>query len=145
LRQHEVPLALFGVLDVPARLLGAGAMILSGRWIRRVGMSRALVISIVIPVAGLLVLGGVNHVAAFVGFGLVQFGTGLALPAISAYVNDRTESHVRATILSIAPLGSSLSFGIIGPVVGATGDASLQLAFVVMAVLIAIAAGAIFL
>lgn len=141
LGEHHVSLALFGVFEVPTRLLGAGGLLLAGRWMRYAGLSRGLLLSISLAVSGLLVLAGVDHVSAFAGFGMIQLGTGLAFPAISAYINDRTESHVRATILSVAPLGSSLAYVLVAPLAGVAGDTSLRLAFGLTAIVIALAAG----
>ncbi len=143
LGEHEVSLALYGVFEVPVRLLGAGALVMAGRWMRYAGMSRGLLTSIALAVTGLLVLAGVDHLSAFVGFGIVQLGTGLAFPAISAYINDRTESRVRATILSVAPLGSSLVYVAVAPMAGMAGDASLRFAFALTAALIGVACGSI--
>ena len=144
LERHDVPLALFGVLEVPTRLAGAAALLLSARWARRVGLGRGLLGAIVLPVVGLVLLSSLDHVWAFAGFALIQVGTGLAFPVISAYVNARTESHVRATILSISPLGVSLSYAVLGPVVGVAGASSLQAAFGLMALLIGVTSGAVF-
>lgn len=141
LGEHDVSLALFGVFEVPVRLLGAGALVMAGRWVRYAGLPRGLLVSIVLAVGGLLVLASVDHVVAFAGFGMVQFGTGLAFPAISTYVNERTESSVRATILSVAPLGSSLAYVLVAPLAGVAGDSSLQLAFGLTAVVIALGCG----
>ncbi len=134
LAEHGVPLALFGVVEVPARMFGAVGLVLSARFGRGVGLARALWMGCALSVAGLLVLAGVDHVAAFAGFILLQVGGGLALPLISAYANERTDSSIRATILSVAPLGSSLTYTVVTPVLGIAGDSSLQLAFGLMAV-----------
>ena len=134
LSEHDVPLALFGVVDVPARMLGAAGLVLSARFGRRVGLGRALWMACALSVIGLIVLAGIDHVGAFAGFILLQVGGGLALPLISAYANDRTDSSIRATILSVAPLGSSLTYTVVTPILGIVGDWSLQLAFGVMGV-----------
>ena len=63
----------------------------------------------------------------------------------SGYVNDRTESSIRATIMSIVPLGTSLTFMLVGPFAGIVGDASLRLAFGGMAVAVLLGAGGAFL
>lgn len=141
LGHHGVSLALFGVLFVPVQLSGAGMMLLSGRATRWLGIHRLLLGSLVAIVAGLTLLATVDHVAAFAGLALAQAGFGLAAPAIGAYVNERTESEVRATILSVSPLGTSLAFMIVAPVAGVVGDGSLQLGFGVMAAGILVAAG----
>ena len=145
LGEHNVDLAWYGVLEVPVRILGAAALILAGRWIRLVGLSRGLIVSIGLVIAGLLLLTGLDHVAAFAGFGLLQLGTGLAFPAISVYINERTESHVRATILSVAPFGTSFAYIAMAPLAGVVGDSSLQLAFGMTAALVGLSCGLIWL
>jgi len=141
LGSHEVHLGLYGVFEVPVRLVGAAALLLAGRWIRFAGLTRGLGVSISLAVAGLLLLAGVDHLWAFAGFGVTQLGTGLAFPAISAYINDRTDSAVRATVLSVAPLFSSLVYVGMAPLAGVVGDVSLRLAFGLTAGLIALACG----
>lgn len=138
LAEHGVPLALFGVVDVPARMLGAVALVLSYRWGSGLGVARALAAASALPVAGLALLTGLDHVAAFAGFGLIQLGGGLALPLMSAYANERTDSSIRATILSVAPLGSSLTYVVVTPILGIAGEAELRLAFGVMALRIGV-------
>lgn len=145
LSEHGVSLALFGVLFVPVQLAGAGMMLLSGRAVRWLGIRRLLLVSLTAVVAGLAVLAAVDHVVAFAGLAVAQAGFGLAAPAIGAYVNDRTESEVRATILSVAPLGTALTFTIVAPVAGVLGDGSLQLGFGVLAGVILAGAGAAYL
>ena len=140
LGEHGVPLALYGVVDVPARMLGALALVMSYRWGRGLGLARALAVASALPVLGLVLLAGVDHVAAFAGFALLQLGGGLALPLMSAYVNERTDSSVRATIHSVAPLGSSLTYVAVTPLLGIAGDADLRLAFALMAAGIGVSA-----
>ncbi len=139
LGEHGVPLALFGIVEVPARMFGAVGLVLSARFGRGVGLGRALWMACALSVAGLLILAGIDHVGAFAGFILLQLGGGLALPLVSAYANERTDSSIRATILSVAPLGSSLTYTVVTPVLGVAGDRSLQVAFGVMALAIGLA------
>ena len=141
LKEQGVSLAWFGVLQTPASLAGALAAIFSARAARALGIHRLTAVSITTIVGGLLLLAGVDHPGAFVGFIAMQLALGIAGPAISGYVNDRTESNIRATIMSLVPLGTSLTFMFVGPFAGIVGDASLRLAFAGMAVAILLAAG----
>ncbi|MBX7111876.1 MAG: MFS transporter [Dehalococcoidia bacterium] len=145
MRQHEVPLVLFGVLVAPVHLVWAGTGLISGRLVRRIGLAGTLGAAIGLGTGGLLVLTAVDHVMAFSGLAACMAGAGIAFPAIGSYVNDRTASEVRATVLSIAPLGSSLVLGMAGIGVGALAQRSLQLAFGAMALVVLIAAGGCFL
>ncbi|MGE0227951.1 MAG: MFS transporter [Dehalococcoidia bacterium] len=145
MREHDVPLALFGVLIAPVHLLWAGGGLVSGRAVRRLGLRRTLGLAIGLGVGGLATLAAVDHVTAFVGLAACMAGAGIAFPAIGSYVNDRTASDVRATVLSIAPLGSSLVLGAAGVGAGALAERSLQLAFGAMGAVVLIAAGGCFL
>lgn len=145
MREHGVPLALFGVLIAPVHLAWALSGLVSGRAVRRFGLKGTLGGAIVTGTAGLLVLTAVDHVAAFVGLAATMAAAGIAFPAIGSYVNDRTASEVRATVLSIAPLGSSVVLGVAGVGAGALAQRSLQLAFGSMAVAVLVAAGGCFL
>ena len=129
MQQHRVDLALFGVLQAPASLAGALASVASARVGRWLGIHWLTAVAIAMAVAGLGLLAAVDNIWAFTGFIAVQISIGLAMPAIGGYVNDRTDSNVRATIMSVVPLGSSLTFMFLGPFAGALGDRSLQLAF----------------
>jgi hypothetical protein len=67
---------------------------------------------------------------------------GISMPAIGAYINERTESQVRATVLSVAPLGISLMMGAMSAAAGTLASTSLRLSFGAMAVAILLFAGA---
>ena len=141
LQQHGVSLAWFGLLQTPAMLAGALASIASARLAHWLGIRRLAIVAIVGVVGGLTVLGTVDHAGAFAGFVALQLAIGFATPAISGYVNDRTDSSIRATMMSFVPLGTSLTFALVGPFAGIVGDASLRLAFGGMALGILVAAG----
>ena len=66
-------------------------------------------------------------------------------PATRAYINDRTESNIRATVLSFAPFGESIAFAIAATVAGVVADVDLRLAFGVSAVSVAVTSGAMYL
>ena len=142
LRQHGVSLAWFGVLQAPVALAGAAAAVASARAARLFGIHRLAACALAAIVGGLVLLAAVDHPAAFAGFLAIHVALGLATPTISGYVNDRTDSNIRATIMSVVPLGTSLTFMIVGPFAGIVGDTSLRLAFAGMAAAVALAAGA---
>ena len=141
LQQQGVPLAWFGLLQTPATLAGAVAAIASARIAHWLGIRRLAVFAIAGVVGGLAVLATIDRSGAFVGFIVLQLAIGAATPAISGYVNDRTDSSIRATMMSVVPLGTSLTFTLVGPFAGIVGDASLRLAFGGMALGILVAAG----
>ena len=142
LAAHDVPLAMFGVLAIPVHLARTGAGLVSGRLTRRIGLPSTLAIAVAATVAGLLWLATIDHVTAFAGLGVAMAGMAIAMPAIGAYVNERTESHVRATVLSVAPMGVSLVMGAMSAAAGMLAAYSLRVSFGVMAVVILVVAGA---
>ena len=117
------------------------AAIASARIAHWLGIRRLAVFAIAGVVGGLTVLATIDRSGAFVGFIVLQLAIGAATPAISGYVNDRTDSSIRATMMSVVPLGTSLTFTLVGPFAGIVGDASLRLAFGGMALGILVAAG----
>jgi MFS family permease len=145
LRSHQVPIAVFGLLQVPVRLAGAAGSVLAHRVAGALGLRGAIGATLASALSGLALLAAVDHVAAFAGFVVFQFATGLIWPSLGAYVNHRTRSEVRATVLSVAPLGTSLAFALAAPCAGIVGDLSLRLAFGGMGGAILLLAGGAFL
>lgn len=142
LQEHRVDIGLFGLLQAPAAMAGAGASILSARLARALGVLRLGWLTLLLTIGGLLVVAAIDHVLAFAGIVAVQIAIGAATPAITGYVNDRTDSNIRATMMSVVPLGTSLTWALTGPFAGTLGDASLPLAFGAMAAVILASAGA---
>ena len=138
---HGVPLAIFGVLAIPVHLARTGAGLISGRLTRRIGLPSTLALAVAGAVAGLMCLATIDHVGAFAGLAVAMAAVAIAMPAIGAYVNERTESHVRATVLSVAPMGTSLMMGAMSVAAGTVAAQSLRLSFGVMALAIALFAG----
>ena len=141
LAAQGVPLALFGLLQVPVRLGHIVGSVAAARVLRATGVFGIAGGTLTLAAGGLALLAIVDHPVAFVGFVAVQIAMGALLPGVGAYVNDRTDSRIRATILSVVPLGMSLSFALTGPLLGIAGNVSLRLAFGGMAVLILATAG----
>jgi MFS family permease len=142
---HDVPLALFGVLAIPVHLARTGAGLVSGRVTRRFGLPSTLALAVAMGVGGLVCMAAIDHVAAFAGLAVAMAGVSLAMPAIGAYVNGRTESHVRATVLSVAPMGNSIVMGAMSAGAGTMAAHSLRMSYGVMAVVILLVGGANFL
>ena len=65
-------------------------------------------------------------------------------PVLGGYVNDRTESTVRATVLSISPFGFSLIVMFASPLAGITADQNLGLGFAALAAVVGLGGGAAF-
>jgi MFS family permease len=146
LLHHDVPLVFFGLFLVPTRLLGAGAALIGWRVPQLLGgFGHSLGVGLLAISMGLAVLGIVDHIAAYAGFVLSQIAVNAIGPSISGYVNDRTDSEVRATVLSVEPLGVAAIFGLSAASAGIVGDSSLRLAFGGFALGILVLAGAFYL
>jgi MFS family permease len=145
LRSHQVPIAIFGLLQVPVRLAGAAGSVLAHRVSDALGLRSAVGAALASALSGLALLAAFDHVAAFAGFVVFQFATGAIMPSLGAYVNDRTRSEVRATVLSVAPLGTSIAFVLASPCAGVVGDFSLRVAFGGMGGAILVLAGGAYL
>lgn len=141
LDRHGVPLALFGVLAIPIHLGRTGGGLVSGRLTRRFGLASTLTLSVAGAAAGLAIVATVDHVVAFAGIGVTMASVAIALPAIGAYVNERTDSGVRATVLSIAPMGTSLILATTSATAGIIAAGSLRLSFGAMSLATLMLAG----
>jgi len=113
-----VPLAWFGALDAGYQLLIGVSGSAAALVIARYGVRSALAAVGVLPIIAYV------GMASFFGwpgivFGLLnQIGRGLGDVLLLNALNERMTSAFRATVLSIAQLGTRASFAILGPLVG---------------------------
>jgi MFS family permease len=138
LRAHAVPLAIWGVLLVPHGLVNIAGSLGADRVGRALGLRTTLAVSGVVRIAALLALGLTGHVAAFGGFYLIAGFGSLLNPLANAYINERVDEDVRATVLSVDSMGFSTMFAIGAPVAGIIADRSLDGAFVTIAAAMAV-------
>jgi MFS family permease len=118
-----VPLAMFGVLFASYNLIfgfaGRSAALASARWGRRP----------VLAAVGVLPVIACFGMASFPGWGGVLLGTlGQAGRGVGAVLflnalNERISSAFRATVISMAQLGTRASFALLGPLAGYGIDA----------------------
>jgi hypothetical protein len=141
LSSHDVPLAWFGAAIIPVRIIGVLGSLGGHRYFEFVGIRRALLGTFLITITGLALLAVVNHVIAFVGVVIVQLANALRRPSVNAYINSRTSSSVRATVLSVSPFGMSLSLALTLPFIGLAADAGIRLAFLVLGSVVFAGAG----
>ena len=139
LRAHAVPLAIWGLLLVPNGLLNIAGSLGAARTGRTLGLRATLAVSGLVQVAALLALGLTGHVAAFAGFYLIAAFGSLLAPLVNAYINERVDEDVRATVLSADSMGFSTMFAIGAPLAGVIADRSLDDAFITIAVIMAFA------
>ena len=113
-----MPLAYFGVLFASYNLIfgfaGRSAALASARYGRRS----------VLAAIGVLPIVACFGMASFFGWGGVllgavgQIGRGLASVVFLNALNERISSAFRATVISMAQLGTRASFALLGPLVG---------------------------
>lgn len=135
-----VPLAYFGVLWA-LLLLAKGTFALCAHRIKkRFGISNSLSLLLVLVTVGYLLMGAFPSLWILPVLLIFHFVVATSVPILRDAVNQRTESRVRATVLSIQALLRRLVFVIVGPLIGAISDAfSLQTALLSAAVVFALA------
>ena len=123
LERYGVPVAQFGLLQTPGRVLSVVAGLVIHRVQRRVA-ERTLFAGLLSWVCGCLILLSVwNSPLAFVAFPLLAPILSAANPLFSDYLNRHIPEQQRATVLSFGQLlGSVLLIGF-EPLLGATAQA----------------------
>ena len=118
-----VPLAYFGVLDAGYQLLigfaGRSAALASARY----GRPPLLAAVGVLPIIGYFGMALFFGWAGIVFGLLIQIGRGLGDVLLLTALNERMTSAFRATVISLAQLGTRGSFALLGPLVGYGIDA----------------------
>jgi len=141
LGHHGVPIAWFGVAFAPAGLAFAAGSIASARLLSRLGLKRMLGAGFGAVVGSLLLIALVDALWVLPAFWVSQFALGTVGPALGAYVNARTESAVRATVLSVTPLGFSMMLMFVSPLASIAANVRLGLGFAALAAVVAVGAG----
>ena len=118
-----VPLAIFGVLDAAYNLLsglaGGSAALASARYGRRPVLAAVGVLPIIAYFGMAWFFGWTGIVLGL----LIQISRGLGDVLFLNALNERITSAFRATVISMAQLGTRASFALLGPLVGYGIDA----------------------
>lgn len=133
LRAHDVPIAAFGLILTPLRLVSMGGSVSAYLLGRALGLRRVFALLSVGPIVMLLLVAGIDHVSMFLALGAINAFAMLRQPLFIDYMNRRTDADVRVTVLSIRRLGIAVVLAVASPLGGALGERSLQLAFVALA------------
>lgn len=127
-----VPVAIFGILWTMLNLSTGVFSIFSYRIERWMGRRNTLLLIVFLLTLGFILTSveiSLAGIAILFGFYMVR---GLATPVLKDYINQYTDSKVRATILSVRNFEIRIIFAAIGPVLGYLTDAfSLQTALLV--------------
>ncbi len=120
--EHEVATALFGVFQAPLRLVAVVAALLAFALGQRAGPARLVISGSALVIAAFAGLGLFDHTAAFALFAIPAFVQTVFRPMFDNYINARTPSDIRATVLSIASLAMSLQLALFEPILGFIAD-----------------------
>lgn len=141
LASHNVPIGLFGLIAIPVRLSSVLGALGGAQIVEWLGIRRTVVSSFVLTLGGLVTLATVDHVGALFGVMAIAVAGAFRQPAVWAYINDRTSSSMRATVLSVTPFGMSASFALLFPFIGLASDEGIRLGFAVLLGVVTAAAG----
>jgi hypothetical protein len=133
LRAHNVPLAWWGLILVPARLGAAGGSAFSYQLQRWLGDRRAFALLIAVPLVLLLGLASVEHVVMVLALSAIMVVSLTRETLFTDYLSRRVPSEVRATVLAVRRLGIQFVMAFAAPLAGGLGARSLPLAFAVLA------------
>jgi predicted MFS family arabinose efflux permease len=135
LRSFDVPVKDFGWLTTPISLAAIGGALIAHRLVARLG-ERTVVFALSAGfIIALFILGLVNAFGAFAAFALLRFSNATFSVVSSDNINQRSPSHLRATVMSVGQMAFSLLIAIAEPAAGLLADrTSLQTTFLVSAV-----------
>lgn len=113
-----LPLALFGVVWTGLNLITGGSSVLAHRIEQKLGELRTLkLIAVSIPL--LMVFSGIVPPFAIIPVLVVfYFLRGIATPVLKDYINQRTGTEVRATVMSLRDLTIRVFFSLFAPMAG---------------------------
>lgn len=117
-----VPVAVFGILWTLLNLSTGVFSMLSYRIERWLGRKNTLLLIVILLSAGFILSSieiSIAGIAILFGFYMVR---GLATPVLKHYINQYTDSNVRATILSVRNFEIRIIFAVIGPILGYLTD-----------------------
>lgn len=140
-QEAKVPVSVFGILWTLLNLSAGIVAMFSYRIERRFGQKFSLISIVVLLSLGFILSAfeiSYAGIAIIFGFYIVR---GLATPVLKDYINQYTDSKVRATILSVRNLEIRIIFAAIGPVLGFLTDRfSLSTALIVCGITYFVAA-----
>ena len=136
-----VPVSVFGILWTMLNLSAGVFSMFSYRIERWLGKRNTLLLIVIFLSAGFILTSieiSLAGIAILFGFYMVR---GIATPVLKDYINQYTDSKVRATILSVRNFEIRIIFAVIGPILGYLTDTfSLQTAMLVAGIVYLFAA-----
>lgn len=130
-----VPVAWFGTIWAGGNVLVGIMSMNSVNWSRKIGDIRIIGWIVFAIAVACIVLGVMPWFWSLPVFAVFYASRGLTNPIFTGRINQNVASHHRATVLSVRALGMRLVFFVMGPLIGAIGDAhGLQAAFLSVAI-----------
>ncbi len=117
-----VPVAVFGVLWTLLNLSAGVFSMFSYRIERQLGKKSTLLLIVILLSLGFILSSleiSLAGIAILFGFYMVR---GIATPVLKNYINEHTDSKVRATILSVRNFEIRIIFAVVGPALGYLSD-----------------------
>ena len=114
-----VPVAVFGILWTMLNLSAGVFSMVSYRIERVLGKKSTLLLIVIALSLGFILTSVEISFAILFGFYMVR---GIATPVLKNYINEYTDSKVRATILSVRNLEIRIIFAAVGPILGYLTD-----------------------
>lgn len=140
-QEAGVPVSVFGILWTLLNLSAGVFSMYSYRFERLLGKKNTLLFIVIFISLGFILTSfqiSLAGIAILFGFYMVR---GIATPVLKDYINQYTDSSVRATILSVRNFEIRIIFAIIGPVLGyLTDQFSMQTALLIAGISYFIAA-----
>ena len=131
---YDVPTSLYGIYQAPLRIVSVVAAMVAFRLAAKAGLPRMFLMGsagMVIAYSGIALI---DAQAAFAFFAIPSVIHGLVRPTLDNYINERTPSERRATVLSVLSLFLSLELAFFEPILGFVADGiSIQAAMAVSA------------
>jgi len=140
-----VPLGVFGLFLVPVQLLAIMGALAAYRLPRIFGFTRSMALLLITPALALMLMGLTDRLAMFGGFAVSRLAFSLRMPLAIDYINPRTDSEIRATVLSVQPLGRSLVLAVMAPLVGLIAERSFTGTFAAIGALTLVTGGTAYL
>ena len=137
-----VPVGWFGAIWAGGNVLVGIMSMNSYTWSRRIGDVRMIGWIVFAIAVACIILGVMPWFWSLPVFAVFYASRGLTNPIFTGRINTVVESRHRATVLSVRALGMRLVFFVMGPLIGAVGDAhGLQAAFLSVAIVFTIFTG----
>jgi len=132
----------FGVIFAVFSLIRAFSAKYSHLIETKLGQNFSIAILFILTSLCYILMGKIIFIFSFIFAFLFQFVSGFSSVVISDYINKETDSHIRATVLSVKSLVGSIFYAVAAPIVGWLVDVyTLSQALIIIGVIILVVGG----